>query len=795
MSLFGSVRSYADGYDSESAVGRFTALAVISALAGVLVAGILLPVVGGLGLAAKGSADSFENLPADLKVPPLAQRSRLLAADGSTLATFFYENRVNVPIAQVPPVMRNALIAIEDSRFYQHNGIDVKGTLRALVANSRSGSVSQGGSTLTQQYVKNVLIEAAQTTQGQQAAREKTVSRKIREARYALALEQQLTKDQILERYFNIAYFGSGAYGIGSASQHYFSRSVNQLSLPQAALLAGLVRNPTAYDPIRFGARAKDRRDVVLHRMAQLHYIDATQEAAAVAAPLGLRVSRPANGCDASSAPFFCDFVLSELKSDPALGHTAEERTRLLLRGGLTIRTSLQPKVQIAAQHTVDARVPRTSPYAAVADIIQPGTGRIQAMAVNRSWGGGRGQIRLNLATGGSSGYQAGSTFKIFVLTAAIQQGIPLSLRINSPAHYLSTAFPADRPFPYPVRNAGDSEAGNYDMVGATWESVNTYFIQLEERTGVDAPATIAESMGLRRLPANRPLLRVPSFTLGTNEVSPLSMAGAYATYAAHGNYCRPTGIVLVTDIRGRRYDGGDIKCSQVLDPAIADTVTSVLRGVIDGNHLKTGGLASFGRPAAGKTGTVQNNAGAWFMGYTPELAGAVWVGSPTAPNRYTLNSVTIAGTFYKHVYGGSLPAPIWAAIMRGALAGTPVRDFAAPDPRVSAGRAVAVPDVRGLPLDEALTILRAAGLSPVAATARVFGGQAGLVGRTSPGVGSNVPVGTVVTVYLSNGLVAPPPPKPTPSPTPGKPTPTPTPTKSAKPKPSRTAPPPPPPR
>ncbi len=794
MPFLAAVRSYADEPAVDPLLARTTKLLALSTVTGVLAAGLLMPVVGGLGLAAKSGADSFSLLPSELRASPLAQPSRILAADGSTLATFYDENRINVTLAQVPPVMRNALIAIEDARFYQHNGLDLKGLGRALATNSTAGSVRQGGSTITQQYVKNVLIESATNDAERRAASEKSVARKLREARYALALEQQLSKDQILERYFNIAYFGGGAYGVGSAARLYFGTPVNRLTLGQAAVLAGVVRNPTAYDPIRNPKDSLARRNTVLARMRDVGYITPAQEQQESARPLGLHVNRTANGCEGTVAPFFCDYVRNEIRNDPALGGDKQQRHLLLYRGGLTIRTTLDPKVQRAAQQAVDSAVPRTSPFAAAVDVVEPGTGRIKAMAVNRTFGNAKGQTEVNLATGGSTGVQAGSTFKVFVLAAALQAGMPLSLRINAPQKYTSKVFKLeDGKTPYEPSNAGDSEAGVFDMVNATWESVNTYYVQLEERTGLERPADIAEATGMRRMDRDllsHRLYRIPSFTLGTNTISPLALANAYATFAAHGRYCKPLAVVSVTDGRARKYQTAQESCNQALEPGVADTVTAVLRGVIDGpNPRRTGTGASIGRPAAGKTGTLQGFAGALFAGYTPQLAAAVWMGDPFG--RLPLRKVTINGKFYKQVYGGTLPAPIWRATMAAALAGVPVVDFAPADPKVAGGRRIAVPALRGLSPADALAVLREAGLGGVVSSNRVpAGGVPGTVGFTRPGTGAGLVPGTLVTIYLTNGRTPPPPPPPPPSPTPPPspspaPSPSPSPSKGPPPKPS----------
>ncbi len=777
-----------------SALSRVALATALSVLAGVLLAGLAFPVVGGLGLAGKRGADTYLALPAKLETPALAQRSKILDRDGHVIATLFTENRVPVRLQDVPETARQALIAIEDSRFYEHRGIDVKGTMRALARNSSSGSVQQGGSTLTQQYVKNVLIESARNRAGQNAARERSVKRKLQEARYALALERTMTKDQILEGYLNIAYYGDGVYGIGAAANHYWGIPVSKLSLAQGAMLAGMVQNPRRFDPQANPKAAVERRNVVLKRMRELGYITEAQEHAAAAVGLRLHVTSVKSGCEAPgvAAPFFCDYVRRYLEDGPAgavLGATRGERQEALLAGGLTIRTTLDRKVQQAAQRAVDSQVPRRDPFgaAAVADVVEPGSGAIRAMAVDRGFGTGRGQTKVNLAIGGSSGFQGGSTFKAFVLARALQMGISPQLTLYAPQRYCPKAFvwiagdgkcgPS---------NAGDSESGKFTLVKATWESVNTYFAQIEERTGVSAPVGLAEAMGVRQVEAGSfegsHLNNYPTFVLGaSNEVSPLAMAGAYATFAARGLYCPPNPITSIVDSAGKNVALPASSCSQVLEQDVADQVTAILRGVIDGPAKgRTGARASIGRPAAGKTGTTNDSTAAWFIGYTPQLAAAVWVGKTTPT---PMRGVRINGHYYKSVYGGSLPAPIWKQLMQGALAGVPVEQFVTPK-RLDESTLVTVPDVTGLPTSVAADQLRALGFEVVVG-APINAGPlaAGLVAQTSPGAGASVPAGSTVTVVPSNGLA----PAPSPTAVPASPTPSPSPPGPPSPKPKPT--------
>ncbi len=666
-----------------SGLTRLALALVLSLLGGVLLAGLALPVVGGIGLVGKSAAAQLT--PEKPPTVALSQRSRILDVGGNVVATLFSENRVQIRLEDVPQSARDALIAIEDSRFYEHRGIDVKGTLRALARNSSSGSVQQGGSTLTQQYAKNLRLEAANTTAGQDKAREQTIARKLQEAKYALWLEEHLTKDAILEGYLNIAYYGSGVYGIGTAANHYFSTPIQKLSVAQGALLAGMVQNPNRFDPSKHPGASISRRNTVLLRMEALGYLTRAERDKAVHEALHLRVTNTRSGCEAPGveAPFFCDYVRRYLEDGPAgevLGKDRAERQQRLFAGGLTIRTSLDPKVQRSAQQAVNQQVPAGDPFGAVAvsDVVEPGTGLIRAMAVNRQFGDQPGQTKLNFANGGSLGFQGGSTFKAFVLARALQIGIKPSLTLFAPQRYCPKAFPYEAgDGKCGVSNAGDSESGTFDLVRATWESVNTYFLQLEEKTGLDGPPALAEALGVRQVDKSftgSHLDHFPAFVLGAPTVSPLAMAGAYAAFAAHGQFCPPRPVVEILDAAGQPLAFPEQACSQVLEPSVADTVTGILRGVVEGTGNITGRGASIGRPVAGKTGTTNESKAAWFVGFTPQLATAVWVGKSTPT---PMVGVTINGSYYKQVYGGTIPASIFRQTMQGALDGVPVEDLA----------------------------------------------------------------------------------------------------------------------
>jgi membrane peptidoglycan carboxypeptidase len=765
-------------------MSRAVLFVLVSVISGVLVAGLALPFVGTLGLAARTASDSYQEIPDVLQPPPLPQQSILLAADGSRLATFYAENRIVVSIDDINPMLQQAVVAVEDSRFYEHDGVDLRGTLRALATNSQSGQIQQGGSTLTMQYVKNVLLTSASTDEERAAANEQSVSRKLKEWRLATGLEKRWTKQQILEGYLNIAYFGAGAYGAEAASRRYFGRSAAKLTLPQAALLAGIVQQPVAFDPLRNPKSAEARRDVVLQRMLDQSYINQAQYDEAVATPIAdtLRPKVLRNGCSDTYAPYFCDYVYQVILNDPIFGKTQDDREALLKRGGLVIKTTLDPKIQKETQKAVDQAIPRKDPSKkmAAAVFVQPGTGAILAMAENRTWGVQKklGVTSINYTVdqkyNGTIGLQAGSTFKAFTLVAALQKGIPLSETIN-----------ATSPKSFPVGSFTDCQgrevltktysphnstgAGHFDMRRATAYSINTYFVELERRAGLCQTVQAAESLGVRTALGKRPS-QVASFTLGTIDVSPLTMAEAYATLAASGLRCDSRAIASITTREGKKLAVPAKRCEQAIDSAVADGVTSLLAGVIDGPFPgRTGAPMSIGRPAAGKTGTTDDNAAVWFCGYTRELAGAVWVGDQRSGTKYPMHDVTINHTYYPEVFGRTFPGPIWKRVMEAALKGVPESQFPAIDPSVIHGVTVRVPDLTGLEPAAAVAQLESIGLTATVAVKRVASAEpAGRVAYTTPRAGASVSSGRTVTIYLSTGVPAPPPPpKPTPTPTP----------------------------
>ncbi|MFC5885555.1 transglycosylase domain-containing protein [Kitasatospora sp. CM 4170] len=582
--------------------------------------------------------------------------------------------------------MRKAQVDIEDARFYEHGAVDLKGILRALGKNAESGTTSQGASTLTQQYVKNVNVEkAGDDADAVREAQRKTLGRKVQELKIAIKLEEELSKEQILTNYLNITFYGNGAYGVEAASQRYFSKSNKDLTIAEAATVAGLVQNPTAYDPKLHPQAAQIRRNVVIDKMLEAGHITADQAKEAKEAPLGLRYQAPQNGCITANAGtgFFCDYVREVVKHDPVFGKTAAERKAFWVQGGLNIYTTLDPDKQAAAQNAVSGNVRVTDPVSAAATMMEPGTGKILAMAQTRPYGveTAKKQTMVNLnvdkAMGGGNGFQPGSTFKPVVAAAALEAGLPATQEYSSPNRLeyptMKTCGGTWKNEARPktvVPNESANEKGPYQLKKAMALSVNTYFVQMEQEIGLCSVKQMANKLGITAKASGKPLEEVPAMALGVEELSPLTMANVYATFAARGKYCTPIAINRITTVDGKDVPVPAGHCQQAFSDSTAQAMNTILNGVTAENGTGAALNLEGNRQIAGKTGTSDHKKAAWFSGYTPQLATAVWLGGPDGG--VEMRDITINGKHHDEVFGADGPGPIWRDAMNQALRGAP---------------------------------------------------------------------------------------------------------------------------
>jgi penicillin-binding protein 1A len=594
----------------------------------------------------------------------LPETSFIYSADGALITTLHAgENRVVVRSRKIPDVVRDAVIAIEDQRFYDHSGLDVRALLRAAYRDATTGEVVEGGSTITQQLVKKLYV-----------GDEQTIGRKIREAYLAWQLERRMSKDRILTRYLNTVYFGNGAYGILAASETYYGVEPLELTLSQAATLAGLIAAPVDYDPVRHPGRSERRRNHVLTLMLGLDMIDEAEFEKASGSPIVLDLTPE----DATHypAPWFVDYVKEWFLSNPRFGETPPDRYDLLFEGGLRIVTTVDLQLQRAAERAIGSVLTEPAdPYGALT-AIDPRTGYVRAMVGGRDyWNEDDDFARINLATGGVTGRQAGSAFKPFALVAALEHGIPRTQPLNgSTAHILLQ----DGTY-WDPHNAEGSGYGTISLESASVNSVNVAYANLlsvigdgDPYAGAAALVETAMRMGIRCCPRttepNGPLAAVPAAVLGVNEVSTLEMASAFGTLANVGRHVQPTPVISVTTSDGDVIYQAPSRAQQAVEPAIAAEAVDILKGVVSSG---TGVGANIGRPQFGKTGTAQNASDAWFVGAVPQMVTAVWVGFPQGQIPMCCGNVRIS-----IVYGGTWPASIWRTFMLAATRGVPAKEF-----------------------------------------------------------------------------------------------------------------------
>ena len=773
-----------------SLLSNAVSLLVCGLLAGVVVAAAAFPIVAMSGLVAKAGADSFDRLPSALTVQQSPQITYVYASDGKTLlSTFFDENRLDVKLGEVAEVMQQAMVAAEDTRFYEHHGVDAKGVARAFVANQSSGDTAQGASTLTMQYVRLAIEYSASAPQDVVDATANTPGRKIREMRYALALEKQLTKAQILERYLNIAPFGGGAFGIYAASQVFFGKPPKDLTLPEAALLAGLVKAPTDYDPLtpEGYAQAVARRDnYVLPNMVKMNKITEAQRQETVKVKPKITGKPTPNGCTSvvnNSWGFICDELYRWWLRQPAFGADTYERENRLKSGGYRIVTSLDVNAQAAAMKNILAQRSTNNPDALMLAGIEPNTGRIQVMAVNRVYSNdqrGNGANtdpakrkagipgnwpRTTLPLLSEGGYQFGSTFKMFTMLAALSKGLPLATTINTTNPYESKKYIVEANSDaackgtnhYCPVNADPKEVGPYNMWTGYGKSVNTFFVPLEEQIGADNAVAMAKNLGITF--NGDPNDRISdayfarfadewgAFTLGVSAATPLQMANAYATVAADGNYCEPLPVLEIRDFNGTKLDAANPRCHQAVDPDVARAATDAARCPVGDQsffgecHGSTAGgtknIVGSKYPIAGKTGTTDGDRTAALIAMTKQVAIAGLIADPDNPK----------GKKFSH-------SEVNTAVqqtLRDLMVGKPVVNFTKPSDKLAFGQLVPVPGVKCAPLADATLALKNAEFNVIVDPKPVESEcPPGSVARSSPS--GKASKNSIITLYISKG-------------------------------------------
>ena len=653
----------------------------VSALMGVVGAGMLVPIAGPTALVAKSAPSVFNELPGDLQTVAPAEESQILDSSGAVIAHFYDKQRIVVPSANISDVMKKAIIAIEDKRFYEHNGVDATGIARAFVTNL-GDSGRQGASTITQQYVRNSLAERGYLegdADQVSAATEQTTERKLREIKYALALEKTQSKDEILTGYLNIAPFGPITYGVEAASQRYFSKSASELNYLESALLAGLVQSPVQYDPLVHPDAAKERRNTVLAAMLEQNVITQEEYDKGIDTTIDsmLHPTVSSEGCSGaeSSKAYFCDYVLAQFLEDPTFGETRTERERMLKTQGITIRTTMDPTMQNAAFSSLTHTIP-VGDASGLNDALvslDPRSGRVLAMAQNTTYGIESGETMSNYSADGN--FQVGSTFKVFTLLEWFKEGHSAYETVGS-----NNTFYGNGSFKcggraiytdgYQVNDLA-GKTGTMNVVRATGQSVNQAFVNMASRVDFCAIFDTAYNMGITKdgeVPSP-----FPANILGSVSSSPLQMASVFGAIANSGQQCTPQSIESVTDRDENVLKEFSADCKEVISADVANKTAALLTASAGQYYTST--RLGDGRPFAAKSGTTDGHANTWLTGFTPSVVTSAWVGHG-ANSSQEVGSVTINGKYYGEIYGETFVGQnIWAPYMTQILAGTPVEN------------------------------------------------------------------------------------------------------------------------
>lgn len=683
--MVGMASSRSPFFDTATTLGKVVAFFGVAALCGALAAGLMLPLGMVGGAAANTGSEMLDELPAELQEEPLSVPSEILAKDGTVVARFYAENRTPVSLDEISQHMQDAIISIEDERFYQHAGVDPEGLARAMV-NNVTTSTRQGASTLTQQYVNNVLVnyqnlnDLRTTVSGR-----KTIPDKLREMKLSVGIEEEMSKDEILEGYLNIVLFSGRVYGVEAAAGYFFDKSAADLNIAESALLAGMVQSPNALNPITNPEAAKARRDTVLFTMLDNEKITREEYDEAVASELPQDTTPLRSGCTAAIAGggYFCDYVQRKIQANSAFGPDEDARQRLLDRGGLQIQTTLDLDLQAAAAQQASETVPaaETTDIGASLITVEQDTGNIRAMAQNTQYsadseGAGNSTINYNadFEWGTSNGFQAGSTLKPFIALSWLGAGNDMRDQVDASRdeYVTGTEFPAycledgtatvkQEDGAWNVNNAiADMKHRMRFDYGLYW-SINTAAVAAARQTDLCAITDLTSAAGITHAKTGDELdPQNPAFLLGSYEVAPMTMAAAFSTLGSGGTYCEPRAITEVTDARGNSYEVPQQQCNtNALPSEDISELNHTLKAIAD-ERIAQGDIPY---DIAGKTGTNNAQSSGWFIGYTNQLTTASWVGRVKNPSN-GLDDETIDGTYYEYGWGSEIAGPMWVDYM-----------------------------------------------------------------------------------------------------------------------------------
>ena len=757
---------------------------LLSVIAGLLSVALLAPAVAVAGVVTTTSIGMFEGIPSYIKPVNASQSSSVYALrDGQPekIATFFHENRVEVPFENISDNLINAVVATEDPRFYEHGGVDIISLIRATLTNIATFGEGPGASTITMQYVRQSMVEAANISgdnEAIQAATEVSVERKLREIRLAIALEKEVSKKNILAGYLNLVFLGNQINGVETASQYYFGTPASKLTVPQAAYLAGMLKSPNDYKPdeAENHERGLSRRNYVIQNMADQDYITQDQADSYKKSPIQTDITRTQQGCEESQVTaFFCDYTVWTIRNSPEFGVAPEDREMLLRRGGLQIYTTIDLDIQQAAWDAVMTNLPPENEwgFGTASVSVEVGTGRIVAMAQNRYFdqssnpvvGGTSVNFNSDKTHGGSSGFQPGSTYKVFTLAEWLKNGYTLGDHVDGRIFTgedvdldgepdevkiwdVSTDFQATCGGVvglWEVNNSGDHTIDDISVQEAVVTSQNTAFASMASQLDLCEIRDTAKDFGVHRADGDE-LLFVPSAILGTNEISPLTMAAAYAGISNGGVYCSPIAIDRVV-LRGTNDELAVPKslCNQSVAPGVAAAMIHAMKAVVSGG---TGSAANTndGTPLAGKTGTTDDRIHTWMAGFSTEVATAAWVGNVVGLTPQTGKSVNgRAVSTIRHA--------VWKDVMLEVNKHYEEEQFTRANPRYIEATMRNIPDITGFNLETAKVQLISGDLNvqlvelPVASAQQI-----GNVAYTFPPAGEPVPRGSIIEVFISSG-------------------------------------------